>query len=90
MLSDRSLFLTLHLPTGLELEHREASRVPDPDASIISILVPDVGVAELTGLYVRKVLVERSRGETIIAVQRADMRDRRVHQGAVTASFSAR
>jgi hypothetical protein len=71
-------------PAGLELEYRTASRVPDPDASIIFIVVLDVGVEEVasTGRDVGKVLVELSRDETIIAVQKADMRDLRIRQSS--------
>ena len=71
-------------PAGLELEYRTASRVPDPDASIIFIVVLDVGVEEVasTGHDVGKVLVELSRDETIIAVQKADMRDLRIRQSS--------
>ena len=48
------------------------------------IVVRNIGVEEVasTGRDVGKVLVELSRDETIIAVQKADMRDLRIRQSS--------
>ena len=48
------------------------------------IVVLDIGVEEVasTGVDVGQVLVELSRDKTIIAVQKADMRDLRIRQSS--------
>jgi hypothetical protein len=71
-------------PAGLELEHRKASGFPDAETSIMLIVILDVGVEEVasTGVDVGKVLVEPNRDETIIAVQKADMRDLWIRQSS--------